>query len=137
MIFLLKEIPNCLVNPDPKTLFRNLMFFSGISSSFKILGVVDEVPVEYTFPLYSPLVSKIRLVKKRFIKKEGKSVRRGKVYYIRDLPTSVYTVTRAHMQEADAQDKRNSIAAKKAAKRKAKDEAKAASELSEDDAGEG
>jgi len=90
---------------------------AGISSSFKIIGVVDEVPVEYHFPLYSPLISKIRLVKKGFIKKGAKKVRRAKVYYIRDLPSSTYTVTKADIEAADAQDRRDAVKAKKAAKK--------------------
>jgi len=94
---------------------------AGLSSSFKIIGVVNEVPVEYSFPLYSPLISRIRLVKKGYVKKEGKNVRRAKVYYIRDLPTSTYTVTKSDMEAADAQDRRDAIRTRKEAKKRKKE----------------
>lgn len=51
---------------------------SGMSATFTVRKVSDGVGVERIFPLHSPRVSKIEVVK------EGR-VRRAKLYYIRKL----------------------------------------------------
>lgn len=53
---------------------------SGMSATFTVRKVSDGVGVERIFPLHSPRVSKIEVVK------EGR-VRRAKLYYIRKLAT--------------------------------------------------
>jgi len=49
----------------------------GITSTITVRRVIDGVGVEKTFPLHSPVIEKIEVVKK------GK-VRRAKVYYLRE-----------------------------------------------------
>ena len=50
----------------------------GVGSSFTVRRVTHGVGVERTFPLYSPLVEKVEIVR------HGK-VRRAKLYYLRQL----------------------------------------------------
>jgi len=50
----------------------------GISASFTVRKVSSGIGVERVFPLHSPNVAKIQLIK------QGK-VRRSKLYYLRDL----------------------------------------------------
>ena len=50
----------------------------GVGSSFTVRRVTHGVGVERTFPLYSPLVEKVEVVR------HGK-VRRAKLYYLRGL----------------------------------------------------
>jgi large subunit ribosomal protein L19 len=49
----------------------------GITATFTVRRIVDNVGVEKTFPLHSPLIEKIEVLKK------GK-VRRAKLYYLRE-----------------------------------------------------
>jgi large subunit ribosomal protein L19 len=51
----------------------------GMGSSFTLRSVVANVPVERSFPLYSPTVKAFEIVERR-------KVRRGKLYYLRDKP---------------------------------------------------
>ena len=50
----------------------------GISANFTVRRVAYGVGVERTFPLYSPLIEKVEIVR------HGK-VRRAKLYYLREL----------------------------------------------------
>jgi large subunit ribosomal protein L19 len=49
----------------------------GITATFTVRRIVDNVGVEKTFPLHSPLIEKIEVLKR------GK-VRRAKLYYLRE-----------------------------------------------------
>jgi len=49
----------------------------GINATFTVRAVLDNVGVEKTYPLHSPLIEKIEIVKK------GKA-RRAKLYYLRE-----------------------------------------------------
>lgn len=51
---------------------------TGLSKTFTVRKVVDGVGVEKIFPLYTPTIDKIQIIK------EGQ-VRRAKLYYMRDL----------------------------------------------------
>jgi len=50
---------------------------AGISKTFKVRKISYGVGVEKTFPLYSPMIAKIRIIK------QGKKVRRSKLYFLR------------------------------------------------------
>lgn len=49
----------------------------GISGTFTVRKVVDGIGIERVFPLHSPMISKIEVVRRS-------RVRRAKLYYIRD-----------------------------------------------------
>jgi large subunit ribosomal protein L19 len=51
----------------------------GLGSSFTLRSVVAGVPVERTFPTYSPTIKEFEVLERR-------KVRRGKLYYLRDKP---------------------------------------------------
>lgn len=50
----------------------------GISATFSVRKVVDGIGVERVFPLHSPTIEKIEVLRRA-------KVRRAKLYYIRDL----------------------------------------------------
>lgn len=50
----------------------------GISATFSVRKVVDGIGVEKVFPLHSPTIEKIEVLRRA-------KVRRAKLYYIRDL----------------------------------------------------
>jgi len=50
---------------------------SGISSTFTVRKVTDGYGVERVFPLHSPMIEKIQMIKRS-------NVRRAKLYYIRE-----------------------------------------------------
>ena len=50
----------------------------GISATFSVRKVIDGVGVEKVFPLHSPTIEKIEVLRRA-------KVRRAKLYYIRDL----------------------------------------------------
>ena len=51
---------------------------AGISKTFKVRKISYGIGVEKTFPLYSPMIARIRIVK------QGRKVRRSKLYYLRE-----------------------------------------------------
>lgn len=50
---------------------------SEIGATFTVRAVMSQVGVEKTFPLYSPMIDKIEIIRRS-------KVRRAKLYYIRD-----------------------------------------------------
>ncbi len=56
---------------------------NGITATFTVRKVIQEVGVERIFPLHSPLIEKIEVVSR------PKRVRRAKLYYIRDRAARV------------------------------------------------
>lgn len=52
---------------------------AGVGSTVVLRNVVDGVPVERGFPIYSPLIRDAEIVGKR-------KVRKAKLYYLRDRP---------------------------------------------------
>eukprot|EP00924_Labyrinthula_sp_SR-Ha-C_P016940 snap_masked-scaffold_6-processed-gene-19.24-mRNA-1 protein AED:0.23 eAED:0.23 QI:0/-1/0/1/-1/1/1/0/231 len=64
----------------------------GYSSSFKILGAIEGTAVQYVFPLYSPLLTSIRVIQEDFIHKGKKRTRRAKLNYLKERPIAQYTV---------------------------------------------
>ena len=51
----------------------------GVGGSFTLRSVMANVPIERTFPTYSPLIKEFEILERR-------KVRRGKLYYLRDKP---------------------------------------------------
>ena len=68
----------------------------GIGSSFVLHNIVAGEAFEVKFPLYSPLIEKITMVKPAFIHKGNKRVRRAKLNYLRDEIASRITVKDTH-----------------------------------------
>jgi len=88
-----------------------------INSSFKLLCVVDKTPLELTFPLYSPNVKEIRVVKHNYVTSKRKRVRRAKLYYLKERPQSLYTVSDNDIALMESRVKREALALKKEEKR--------------------
>lgn len=65
---------------------------SGINKTFTVRKLVDGIGVEKIFPLHSPTIQKIQIVK------EGK-VRSAKLYYMRDLSGKSARLKDGGMQE--------------------------------------
>ncbi len=68
----------------------------GINSSFTVRNIIFGMGVERQFPLYMPLLQEVKVLTKRVIhkgKREGKKIRRAKLYYLRDRPASQSTIT--------------------------------------------
>lgn len=57
----------------------------GFDYSMRILGAHEGTAVEYIFQRYSPLLFRVKLLKKNFVK-NGKRVKRAKLYYLRERP---------------------------------------------------
>ena len=64
----------------------------GLGSNFLICNVLGGVRIERMFPLYSPLVEDIKVLRQNALHKGKKRVRRAKLYYLRGLPLSKSTV---------------------------------------------
>ncbi|WP_375572965.1 50S ribosomal protein L19 [Ahrensia marina] len=95
----------------------------GLNESFTVRKISYGEGVERVFPLYSPLLDSIEVVRR------GK-VRRAKLYYLRDRRGKSARIAEATNVRARAlnDEVRAGIAADKAAAQAAKDEAKAAAE---------
>ena len=81
----------------------------------------DEVFWEATFKVSSPLVRKIRLLRKWHVPGNGKPPRRAKLTYIRDLkPNDVIVTSTTGMTRAEIQDMVNRRVERRLAAREAK-----------------
>jgi large subunit ribosomal protein L19 len=87
-------------------------------ATFTVRRVVDGVGVEKTFPLYSPMIDKIEVVKRS-------KVRRAKLYYIREKAAKEIRKQMKHTRALGKQTSTGSdIEDKEAVKRAAEEEAK-------------
>jgi large subunit ribosomal protein L19 len=68
----------------------------GIGSSFVLHNIIAGEAFEIKFPLYSPLIENITMVKPAFIHKGKKRVRRAKLNYLRGEIASRITVKDTH-----------------------------------------
>lgn len=68
----------------------------GIGSTFVLHNIVAGEALEIKFPLYSPLIEKITMVKPAFIHKGKKRIRRAKLNYLRNEIASRITVKDTH-----------------------------------------
>jgi len=68
----------------------------GAGANFTVRRVTSGVGVERTFPLYSPLVEKVEVVR------HGK-VRRAKLYYLRGLSTKASRIKERRVDKEKAQ----------------------------------
>ncbi len=78
-----------------KEVFRGVVLGKrnrGYGSSFKVIASIGNTQVEQTFPLYSPLIDNIEVIREAHIHDGKKRVRRSKVYYIRDRPQSTFRI---------------------------------------------
>jgi large subunit ribosomal protein L19 len=103
----------------------------GWNATAKVMAVLGPHPIEYHFPLYSPLVSHIRKVQDRFIHKGTKRVKRAKLYYMRQRPmgelrTPPSQFTKEEREKALIVARRVSAEAKMGKKEKAERDAKKA-----------
>lgn len=101
----------------------------GWNASAKVMSVLGPHPVEYHFPLYSPLVSHVRMVQESFIHKGAKRVKRAKLYYLRDRPMGELRTPPSEMTKDDREKalivaRRVSAEAKMGKKEKAERDAK-------------
>ena len=60
----------------------------GISESVNILDVLHGEPIERKIQLHSPLVKSLKVLERNFIFKGKRKVKRAKLYYLRDRPTT-------------------------------------------------
>jgi len=72
---------------------------SGAGSSFTVRRVAYGVGVERTFPLYSPLVRKVEVVR------HGK-VRRAKLYYLRGLSSKAARIKERRLSQRELEQER-------------------------------
>ena len=71
----------------------------GVSRSFTVRKISDGVGVEKTFPLSSPVLSKVELLSQS-------KVRRAKLYYIRNLKGRASRLTTAFSAKEEVSDKK-------------------------------
>lgn len=91
---------------------------AGVGRTFTVRKVSFSVGVEKTFPLHSPRVEKVKIVKKA-------RVRRAKLYYLRDLTGKSARLKQRRVTKDKTEEKSK---AKGKSKRKAKRKAKAEAE---------
>lgn len=78
-----------------KEVFRGVVLGKrnrGYGSSFKVIASIGNTQVEQTFPLYSPLIDSIEVIREKHIHDGKKRVRRSKVFYIRERPQSTFRI---------------------------------------------
>ena len=75
---------------------------SGIGSSFTVRRVAYGVGVERTFPLYSPLVERVEVVR------HGK-VRRAKLYYLRGLSSKAARIKEKRLSPRELEREREAV----------------------------
>lgn len=66
----------------------------GLSTSVNILDVLQGEPIERKIQLHSPLVKSLKVLEKNFVFKGKRKVKRAKLYYLRDRPTTEFRVTK-------------------------------------------
>lgn len=96
----------------------------GISSSFTVRKISYNEGVERIFPLYSPMIQSVELIRRG-------DVRRAKLYYLRGRrgkSARIAEKTSGAAGKAAASERAEASAAKKAASRKAKAQAQAAAQ---------
>lgn len=96
----------------------------GISSSFTVRKISYNEGVERIFPLYSPMIQSVELIRRG-------DVRRAKLYYLRGRrgkSARIAEKTTGAAGKAAASERAEASAAKKAASRKAKAQAQAAAQ---------
>lgn len=67
----------------------------GLGSVFYLRDVLFGEPVERIVPLHSPMIQKIEILQRNFVKaKEGKKIKRAKLFYLRDRNPALCRVTK-------------------------------------------
>ena len=71
------------------------VYNKGIASSFKVKKVTKGMVFEKSFPLYSPLVSKIEVMRRG-------AVRQSKIYYMRELVGKAARIKESKRRQKEA-----------------------------------
>lgn len=74
-------------------------------ASFKVRKIVEGIGVEKTFPMCSPLIDKIEVIKKA-------KVRKSKLYYMRDLSGKAARLKETWLKKSNTEIKADAAAAK-------------------------
>ncbi|KAH9254419.1 hypothetical protein BASA81_007532 [Batrachochytrium salamandrivorans] len=75
------------------------------TASFRILAYMSDEPVEFDFPLYSPLIVDYRLTSKRYITKGVRRPKSAKLYYLKNTPHLVANVPPSAITKAETEEK--------------------------------